>query len=63
MATLRVDASRANADAATVDALARARLAARSRGFELRLVDPPRDLVDLIEFLGLADVLRPAQQR
>jgi anti-anti-sigma regulatory factor len=46
------------ADAELVDALARLHLDLRRRGCELRLVGASRRLVELIEFAGLAGVLR-----
>ena len=47
-------------DAGTVEALARARLTARRLGWELRLVNAHPDLRDLIELMGLSEVLPPA---
>jgi ABC-type transporter Mla MlaB component len=44
-------------DAVTVDALARLQLAAGRRGCQVRLRQASRELVELIAFLGLADVL------
>ena len=46
-------------DAGTVETLARARLTARRLGWELRLVNAGSDLLDLIELMGLSDVLPP----
>src|SRR5436190_21482276 len=46
------------ADAATIDALARLQLAVRRRGFELRLLRAPTELVCLLELTGLSGVLR-----
>ena len=43
---------------ATVAVLARLQLAAKRSGRELRLVGASDELLDLIEFTGLADVLR-----
>jgi hypothetical protein len=43
-------------DLAVVDHLARLRLAALRRGYELRLRNPCPDLAGLIRFAGLADV-------
>jgi ABC-type transporter Mla MlaB component len=48
----------ARADAATVDALARVELAARRHGCRLRLRRPQRELRELIDLMGLADLLR-----
>jgi hypothetical protein len=45
-------------DIRTVDALARLQLTARRLGWELRLRYPPRELVELIDLVGLTDVLR-----
>lgn len=55
-------------DAATVDALAWLQLAGRRLGFEIRLHHAPRDLLDLIDFCGLSEVLcvearREAEER
>jgi hypothetical protein len=44
-------------DAVTVDALARLQLAARRHGCGVRLRHASADLVELIGFMGLADVL------
>jgi hypothetical protein len=55
---LVVDAGALPAGAATVDALAVLQLAAKRLGLEARLRDAPSDLVDLIGFVGLAEVLR-----
>lgn len=55
--TATADLTATPADAVTVDALARMQLAARRCGSRLRLRDPPRALTQLIEFIGLADVL------
>jgi hypothetical protein len=44
-------------DAAAVDALARLQLAARRVGYEIRLRDASVDLQDLLDFVGLRDVL------
>jgi hypothetical protein len=45
-------------DVATVETLARFQLAARRRGYTLRLRNAPAELVDLIAALGLSGVLR-----
>ena len=45
------------ADLATVESLARLKLAARRSGAELRLTRVPRELEELITFLGLAEAL------
>ena len=44
-------------DAVTIDALARLQLAARRRGCQIRLRHASAALLELLEFLGLADVL------
>jgi anti-anti-sigma regulatory factor len=44
-------------DLAIVDALARLQLAARRAGFDIRIVDPPERLLELIDLAGLRDVL------
>ena len=44
-------------DAVTVDALARLQLAARRLCCQVRLCHASADLVDLVAFMGLADVL------
>ena len=51
----RVDARRA--DLGLVDELARLQLAARRRGWRLRLRDVSDELRELLELAGLADVL------
>lgn len=45
------------ADAVTVDALARLQLAAQRNGLQVRLRDASEDLLGLVRFMGLADVL------
>ena len=52
-----LDLSGAPATAATVDGLARLALSLRSRGLRLRLSRASPDLIDLIAFMGLAEVL------
>jgi ABC-type transporter Mla MlaB component len=44
-------------DAVTVDALARLQLAAYRKGCRIRLLHASQDLRDLVEFMGLGDVL------
>jgi ABC-type transporter Mla MlaB component len=46
------------ADAVAVDALARLALAARRRGCEVRLRGASPELLALVDFIGVADVLR-----
>ena len=45
-------------DAAAVDALARLQLSARRLGHEILLRDASTELQELLEFVGLHDVLR-----
>ena len=54
---LPVDAAGLDADAVTLDALARLQLAARRCGFQVRLRDSSPELRQLIEFAGLCAVL------
>jgi ABC-type transporter Mla MlaB component len=57
-ATLAVcDLRGVRADLATVDALARLKLFARRRGCTVVLRKAPAELLDLVELLGLSDVL------
>jgi ABC-type transporter Mla MlaB component len=44
-------------DAVTVDALARLQLAARRHGCQVRLRDASDQLIELVAFMGLRDVL------
>jgi ABC-type transporter Mla MlaB component len=44
-------------DAVTVDALARLQLAAKRHGCQVRLRQATDDLLDLVAFMGLQDVL------
>ena len=44
-------------DAVTVDALARLQLGAHRHGCQVRLRGASKELVELVEFMGLADVL------
>ncbi len=55
---LRCDASSLPAEAEMVDSLARVALVARRHGCELWLIEPGPELLELIGFMGLADVLR-----
>jgi hypothetical protein len=52
-----LDLSGAPPTAATVDRLARLALSLRRRGLGLRLSRASPDLIDLIAFMGLAEVL------
>jgi ABC-type transporter Mla MlaB component len=54
---LRCEVAGADADAVTVDALARVALAARRRGCGVRLCGASEELLALVALLGLADVL------
>ena len=45
------------ADAVTVDALAQLQLAARRRGCRIRLQNGTRELRELVELMGLSDVV------
>jgi hypothetical protein len=51
------DVRAAEPDAVTVDALARLQLAARRRGCQVLLRHAPSELLDLLAFMGLRDVL------
>jgi ABC-type transporter Mla MlaB component len=51
------DVAGVGADAVTVDALARLQLAARRHGCQVRLRNASDDLLELVSFMGLADVL------
>ena len=55
------DVRAAEADAATVDALARAQLSAKRRGYRVRLRHASVELLELIAFMGLEEVL-PAER-
>jgi ABC-type transporter Mla MlaB component len=51
------DVSGVDADAVTIDALARLQLAARRHGGQVRLRHPSEELLELVAFIGLRDVL------
>ena len=51
------DVRSVEADAVTVDALARLQLAARQRGCSLRICGASASLRNLVELMGLGDVL------
>ena len=51
------DVSGVDANAVTIDALARLRLAARRQGCEVRLRNASGELLDLLAFMGLRVVL------
>jgi hypothetical protein len=57
------DVGGAEPDAVTVDALARLQLAARRGGREIRLVHASAELLRLVAFMGLAEVLPEATRR
>ncbi len=60
------DVAGVDPDAVTVDALARLQVAARRHGCLVRLHDVSRELLELVTFMGLSDVLvdcRPAACR
>jgi ABC-type transporter Mla MlaB component len=54
---LRCDVGGVEADAVTVDALARLQLAARRHGCTVRLRNASSELLDLVAFMGLREVL------
>jgi ABC-type transporter Mla MlaB component len=51
------DVSEVAIDAVAVEALARLQLGARRSGCTVRLVSAPRELIDLVSFMGLQDVI------
>jgi ABC-type transporter Mla MlaB component len=51
------DVAGVEANAVTVDALARLQLAARRQGCRIRLHNASQDLLELVAFMGLRDVL------
>jgi len=51
------DAGDLEADAASVDALARLQLRAKRRGYRLLFRHVPRELLALVSFLGLKEIL------
>ena len=51
------DVSGVDVDAVTVDALARLQLAAHRRGCQVRLRHASSELLELVAFMGLCDVL------
>jgi ABC-type transporter Mla MlaB component len=55
---LRCELTAVACDAVAVDALARLALSARRGGSEVRLCEASEELVELIELMGLTDVLR-----
>jgi ABC-type transporter Mla MlaB component len=55
---VRCEVAGVEADAVAIDALARVALAARRRGCGVRLCGASEELLALVAFLGLADLLR-----
>jgi hypothetical protein len=58
MAVLVCDLTGVQATAATVDALARLALALKRQGARLQLRHASTEVIELIAFMGLAEVLR-----
>jgi ABC-type transporter Mla MlaB component len=56
-AVAHCDVGGVEVDAVTVDALARLQLAARRQGCQVRLSNASSELRELVEFMGLRDVL------
>jgi ABC-type transporter Mla MlaB component len=56
-AVVACDVDGVDPDAVTVDALARLQLAARRRGCEIHLCNASDDLLELVELMGLTNVL------
>jgi hypothetical protein len=50
-------------DLGVVDLLARLRLSARRRGYDLRVGQAPRELCELIDLCGLREALGQTEQR
>ena len=50
-------------DAVTIDALARLQVAARRYGCRVRLRDASSELLELLDFMGLSEVLPDCSQR
>ena len=63
MHALVCDLSGVQPSAVTVDALARLAVALRRQGSRLRLLHASPELVELIDFMGLAEVLRVEPSR
>ncbi len=63
LATIVCDVGPLRPDAVTIDALARLQLAAGRRGREIRLRNASSELRELLELVGLADVLRVETER
>ena len=60
---VRCDVGGVDPDAVTVDALARLQLAARRHGCEVRLRDASEPLLELVELMGLTNVLAERRGR
>jgi ABC-type transporter Mla MlaB component len=56
-ATLVCDVTEVAVDAVAVEPLARLQHGARRHGCSVRLVSAPRELIDLVSFMGLRDVI------
>jgi ABC-type transporter Mla MlaB component len=56
-ATLVCDVIEVAVDAVAVEALARLHLGARRHGCTVRLLSAPRELIELVSFMGLQDVI------
>jgi ABC-type transporter Mla MlaB component len=56
------DVGGVDADAVTVDALARLQLAAHRHGRQVRLLNASAGLIELVSFMGLSDVLLDTAQ-
>ncbi len=56
------DVSGVEVDAVTIDALARLQLAARRHGCRIRLCSASRELLGLVDLMGLTDVLPCAER-
>jgi ABC-type transporter Mla MlaB component len=59
-AVLRCELAAVSPDVVAVEALARLALAARRRGCQVRLCGASQELLELVAFMGLAEVLRSA---
>jgi hypothetical protein len=60
--TLALDVQGAAPDAVTVDVLARLQVGARRCGWRIALRNATPELLDLVAFMGLADVLSEASE-
>jgi len=59
--TFTIDVCDVDPDAVTVDALARLQLAAKGLSCRLLLRDASPELLELVAFMGLADVLQESR--